>query len=283
MTTARPRSASVGRPKVGSGLASALEPKVRSYHDHRATALRFCWSTQGRKRSGFHACSGSPEQSGASGATKTTARPRSASAGRAVVGSWSRFHLRSESLHSLHSPHSASDHRTTALRFCGHTCGRKRSGFQRKTRNLILTLLPTTARPRSASAGRSVVGSGLASTFEPKVRTVRSYHDHRATSVALLLVERNTGRWSTATHFQPTWHVPCQVDVASDHRATSVALLLVERNTGRWSTATHFQPTWHASCQVDFASDHRATALRFCWSTPTLDAGLPPHTSVCST
>jgi hypothetical protein len=248
MTTARPRSASAGRPKVGSGLASANFRGRPSNLTLLPTTARPRSASAGRPKVGswsrFHACSGSPEQSGASGATKTTARPRSASAGRAVVGSWSRFHVRSESLHSLHSPHSASDHRTTALRFCGHICGWKRSGFQRKTRNLILTLLPTTARPRSASAGRSVVGSGLASTFEPKVRTVRSYHDHRA---------------------------------------TSVALLLVERNTGRWSTATHFQPTWHASCQVDLASDHRATALRFCWSTPTLDAGLPPHTSVCST
>ena len=150
---------------VGSGLASTLEPKVRScqsYHDHRATALRFCWSTRGRKRSGFHACSGSPEQSGASGATKTTARPRSASVGRAVVGSWSastcapnrctvrRVHTqlpttaqpRSASVdtpvvgsglasNENEEPHLdlASDHRATALRFCGHTCGRKRSGF----------------------------------------------------------------------------------------------------------------------------------------------------------
>ena len=149
-------------------------------------------STCGRKRFGFHARAESPElprpprdraplllvdprseavwlprSSRKSGATKTTARPRSASAGRAVVGSGLASTLAPEVRSSPERPELPTPPRDRAPLLLAErwseagpasTCAPNRC-----TVHTVHSQLPTTAQPRSASVDIPVVGSGLAS------------------------------------------------------------------------------------------------------------------------
>ena len=189
-------SSEAGRPQPTSNQLHQDPGEVGFASDHRATALRFCWSIRSRKRSGFHAENVSRRHF----PLPTSEQPRSASAGRSEARKRSGFHAVKASRRHFPLPTT----RAAALRFCWLLGGWNRSGFRRlpcasvrradnfrplgcraplllvarrsescltqTTSDHLVAVsesdrIPTARLPRSASAGCSVVGSGPASTL----------------------------------------------------------------------------------------------------------------------
>ena len=131
-TPARPRSASAGQAELGSwSTPTDVQPtspwpcQSDFASGHRATALRFCWSSGGRKRSGFHAVKASRRHF-------PTSDQRAAS----LRFCWSIGGVEAVRLprcESLPEAFPTSDQRAASLRFCWSTGGWKRSGFRTQT------------------------------------------------------------------------------------------------------------------------------------------------------